>query len=553
MGLPAPQFPSGLAYGRGPALVPLNRISTGGRAPRTRTRLYFWLMLQEGVPSPPAEAAPLLATATGGAGVFATSGTRAAQAEVTVALPGLRLPRGRVWSLHRVIYGRTAGRAALATLILGALALVVFDTAAPSVLVPRSAEAFPEWEAGPLHGLFGSLSASATAVSYSTSALLIVMLLAYGVALAAVRTLSVRAIAVCVLALHAILLLGPPFQLTDLFNYLGYARLGSLHALNPYTHVIGQEMHDPVYHLSNWSNLHSPYGEVFTALTYPLAWLPLSVAYWIAKVAIVLMSVGFLALVWDCARRLGRDPRSAVALVALNPVYFIYAIGGFHNDFFMLVPSTAAIALLLARRDRAAGAAVMLAVGVKFTAGLLLPFLLVAARPTRRRRDVLVGAALTLVSLVVLSVALFGFSLPNLSQQGSLLTPFSLPNVFGYVLGAGGATTFILRLADVALVVAIVLLVRRGGDWLTRAGWAMVALIASLAWLMPWYVIWMLPLAALASSVRLRRVAGVLTVFVVLTFMPVSSTVFGWLHFTPTSGSAWQASQTLQTKLYSYR
>jgi len=362
-----------------------------------------------------------------------------------------------------------------------------------------------------------------------------------------------RTIALCVVALHAIVLLGPPFQLTDMFNYLGYARLGGLHHLNPYSHVIGQEMHDPVYHFSNWSNLHSPYGELFTALSYPLAWLPLSVAYWILKAATVLMSLGLIALVWDCARRLGRDPRLAVALVALNPVYFVYALGGFHNDFFMLVPSTAAIALLLARRNRAAGAALMLAVGVKFIAVLLLPFLLVAAGRSRQRREVLAGAALTAVPLVVLSVALFGLSFPNLSQQSSLLTPFSIPNILGYVIGAGGGTTFILRLADVALVVAIVLLVRRRGDWLTNAGWAMVALIASSAWLMPWYVIWVLPLAALASSARLRRAAGALTVLVVLTFMPVHSTVFGWLNFDPTRGAAWRASQTLQTKLYSYQ
>jgi Glycosyltransferase family 87 len=508
------------------------------------------MMRQESVPPTPAEGAPVLPTS--GAGVLATGGAGTAQADATVALPELRLPRDRLPSLPRAIYGRTAGRAALATLILGTLALVIFEAAGPSVLVPQSNEVFPAWEAGPLHGLFGTLSASANAVNYGMSGLLIVMLLAYGVVLAAVPTLSMRVIAVCILALHAILVLAPPGQLTDLFNYVGYARLGALHGLNPYTHVIGQEMFDPVSQISNWSNLHSPYGELFTALSYPLAWLPLSVAYWIAKVATVLMSLGLIALVWDCARRLGRDPRFAVAFVALNPVYFIYAIDGFHNDFFMLVPSTAAIALLLARRDRAAGAALMLAVGVKFTAIVLLPFLLVAARPARRRREVLVGAALTAVPLVVLSVALFGASLPNLSQQGSLLTPFSVPDLFGYVIGAGGGTTFILRLADVAFVVAIVVLLRRRGDWLTHAGWAMVALIASLAWLMPWYVTWMLPLAALASSVRLRRAAGVLTVFVVLTFMPVHSTVFGWLNLVPTRGAAWQASQTLQTKLYSY-
>ena len=72
---------------------------------------------------------------------------------------------------------------------------MVFDSAGPSVLVPRSYDVFPAWEAGPLHGLFGTLGVSANAVNYTVSGLLIVMLVAYGVALAAVRTLSMRALA----------------------------------------------------------------------------------------------------------------------------------------------------------------------------------------------------------------------------------------------------------------------------------------------------------------------------------------------------------------------
>ena len=86
------------------------------------------------------------------------------------------------------------------------------------------------------------------------------MCLAYFVAVGAVRTLSMRVIVVCVLALHAILLMGPPLTLTDVFNYIGYARLGGLHHLNPYTHVIQAELHDPIYRFSTWHNLRSPYG-----------------------------------------------------------------------------------------------------------------------------------------------------------------------------------------------------------------------------------------------------------------------------------------------------
>ena len=98
----------------------------------------------------------------------------------------------------------------------------------------------------------------------------------------------------------------------------------------------------------------------------------------------------------------------------------------------------------------------------------------------------------------------------------------------------------------------VVLLLRRHGDWLTRAGWATFALIASLAWVMPWYVIWLLPLAALGSSDRLRRVALALTVFLVLVFLPSSSKFFNLFNINPLNGSAGRSSLSLQAKLSGY-
>jgi hypothetical protein len=323
--------------------------------------------------------------------------------------------------------------------------------------------------------------------------------------------------------------------------------------LNPYTHVIGQEMHDPIFHLATWLNLHSPYGELFTAISYPLAFVPIPVAYWIVKLVTVGLSLALIAMVCASVRRSGRDPRYAAVLIGLNPIYLIYAVGGFHNDFFMLVPAIGAIVLLHARRDRTAGAVLMLAVGIKFTAVLLLPFLLAAVWPARRRvGDVILGVVLVAIPLIVMSLLLFGLSLPNLSDQSTLLTPFSFPNLFGYFIGVGGGTSGVRMLASLALVVTLVVLVRRRGDWIANAGWVTVALIASLAWVMPWYAIWVLPFAALSSSVRLRRAALALTVFLLLVFLPSSGKFWGLIHFNPLSGSAGQASQTLQGKLSWY-
>ncbi|MFZ0090372.1 MAG: glycosyltransferase family 87 protein, partial [Solirubrobacteraceae bacterium] len=454
-----------------------------------------------------------------------------------------RLPR------VRVAVGPRAGRIAIGILVLATLTVVACATAGPSILVPHSANGFPNWESGPLHDITTRVITSPKALELAFSGVLILMLIAYGIVLGAVRTLSMRAIAIAVVALHAILLLSPPLQLTDLFNYLGYARLGGLHDLNPYTHVISQELFDPVYRFATWHGLRSPYGWLFTALTYPLAVLPLPVAYWIVKIVTVGLSLTFVALVWHLARRLGRDPRFVVAFVALNPIFLIYAVAGFHNDFFMLVPMLGAAALLLARRDRSAGAVLMLAVAVKFTAGLLLPFLLVAAHTRQRRLRVLVGAGLGAIPLVALSLLLFGLSIPNLAQQSSVLTGFSIPNLFGLILHIGGATPLLLKVAAVGVVLVVAHQFYRNPDWLAGAGWATLALIASLGWLMPWYVIWVLPLAALGASVALRRMTVLLSVFLVLTFIPATTLYMNDQGISLLNTSAGQTATSLQDKL----
>jgi hypothetical protein len=482
------------------------------------------------------------------AGPVAGAGVGSGDASVT--LPTLR-PLGVGASLPRprIRFGPIAGRLGLGALVLATLVVVAAAASGPSVLVPRSTITFPGWESGPLHSLIPRLITNPDTLGIAFSGVLVAMIVAYAVVLGAVRMLSMRAIVICVVMLHVIILMSPPLQLNDLFNYLGYARLGGLHHMNPYTHVIKQELFDPVFRFTTWHSLRSPYGSLFTALTYPLAFVSLPFAYWTLKVATVLLSLAFLALVWHCARQLGRDPRFAVVFVALNPIYLIYAVGGFHNDFFMLAPAMGAIALMLARRDRAAGAVLVLAIAVKFTAVLLLPFLLIAVRTNPRRARMLIGAVLAAIPMIVLSVALFGLSVPNLSDQSSLLTQFSVPNVVGLAIGIGGATPDLLRIASIGVVLVVAYEVSRRSDWVAGAGWSTLALIASLAWLVPWYVIWLLPLAALGTSLRLRRAALVLSVFLVLTFMPATTQYMVRHRISLLTSPAGQASLARQQKL----
>jgi hypothetical protein len=65
----------------------------------------------------------------------------------------------------------------------------------------------------------------------------------------------------------------------------------------------------------------------------------------------------------------------------------------------------------------------------------------------------------------------------------------------------------------------------------------------------PWYVIWVLPLAALGGSVRLRRATLVLTVYLALAFIPFTGQFLADHGINPMGGSAGQASKQLQKKL----
>lgn len=117
------------------------------------------------------------------------------------------------------------------------------------------------------------------------------------------------------------------------------------------------------------------------------------------------------------------------------------------------------------------------------------------------------------------------------------------------MIGIGGGAPGLLKVAIVCVVLVVAYEVYRERDWLAGAGWSTFALLASLAWLVPWYVIWLLPLAALATSVNLRRTALAMTVFLILAFMPATELYMAAHGINPLGSSIGQASQSHQHKL----
>jgi hypothetical protein len=70
------------------------------------------------------------------------------------------------------------------------------------------------------------------------------------------------------------------------------------------------------------------------------------------------------------------------------------------------------------------------------------------------------------------------------------------------------------------VVVGLLLTARRSGDWITAAGWAVLALLLALNWVMPWYIVWLLPFAALSTNRRLRYATLLFGAFLVVVRMP---------------------------------
>ena len=63
------------------------------------------------------------------------------------------------------------------------------------------------------------------------------------------------------------------------------------------------------------------------------------------------------------------------------------------------------------------------------------------------------------------------------------------------------------------LVLELALWTWRGFDWVRAAGWTAAGLLLASAWLLPWYLVWVLPLAAISRDRSLQLLALALTAY----------------------------------------
>jgi hypothetical protein len=478
----------------------------------------------------------------------------------------------REGALERARVETRVGALALLLVVAGSLFVVVLAANRPSLLSPTThANFFPHWMAGPLGGLWPGLPGGGTTLRYLFTGAVALMYVAYVVALVHARRLPARWVIAAILAVHAIFLLAPPLALTDVFNYINYGRMEIVHHLNPYTTIPISEPHsDPSFALSNWHQLLSPYGPLFTLLSFAVVPLGVAGSFWALKFILAVASLATIFLVWRCAQLLGRDPVAAILLVGLNPIVLVWGLGGDHNDFltvffimlgfYLLLRARAARAgsaapvrapaqrvsplarlrwwlLPPAPAEIAAGAAFVTAAAIKASAGILIPVVLAGLlRAPRRLTQVVLGMAVAGALIGLISLIAFGLHIPDLNTQSRLVTNESVPNLIGLAIGVGGENEAVRVVMSAVLGCSVLLccaLAWRRRDSVGASGWASVALLVTLSWVLPWYVLWVLPLAALAGSRRLRNAALVLGVYLIVAWAPASTLLWSEIGFHP--------------------
>ena len=362
-----------------------------------------------------------------------------------------------------------------------------------------------------------------------------------------VLTRASRTIVVIVVLLalvFALLLLTMyPVTATDIFNYIFFGRVWAFQGQNPYVVTPSRWPEDPIYPYTAYEDEPTVYGALFTHLSALLAWLAgpsLYASLLVFKGAMLAFDAMALVLVYVILRR--TRPALAAAglyLLAWNPLVLFNTAGDGHNDIVMLVLILLALAFASRSRWALACAAIVLSASVKYVSLLLVPVFVVAAlRSLGWRRWPVVARGLALgLSLTVLLHAPFYAGLNTilgaLPQQGGRFTVSFALLVRNALEGSSLPVDAALTARWIAYGLFALLYLRElrrlqpSFDGLVYACYQalFVFLLIGNTWFQPWYVIWLVGLAALqvGAPVAARTVAFTLGAMLVHLV-----TGFGW-------------------------
>lgn len=331
------------------------------------------------------------------------------------------------------------------------------------------------------------------------------------------------------------MLFSPPLFTRDVYSYLAQGAL-ALRGLDPY--AVGPAelppgpIADNVHYL--WQTTPAPYGPLFILIAKVMNWLTDEDAIvGVIGMRIVLLT-GLALLIYALPRladHLGGNRAVTLWLVVANPMTVVHLVGGPHNDLLMIGLLATGTLLVLQRRHAGGIALATVAMAVKASAGVALPFLvLIWARrlPGSGWARVLRAGAAAMGIFAVVFTGITLVSGVGLGWIPALNAPSLIVNWMSLPTGAGqlahtltspfhdvpvAAFIKVFRLLGSALF--LVILARQW--WLARDGEAEAVRRGAIALLwaallapatLPWYLTWALAFSA-ALMWRPRALAAV--------------------------------------------
>jgi alpha-1,6-mannosyltransferase len=325
------------------------------------------------------------------------------------------------------------------------------------------------------------------------------------------------------------ILFSPPLFTRDVYSYLAQGAL-ALRGLDPY--LVGPAKLPPGAIADNvhyvWQTTPAPYGPLFIFIARTMNWLTGDdLILGVIGMRLVLLG-GWALLVFTLprlAQQLGGNGTVTLWLVLTNPLIVVHLVGGPHNDLLMTGLLATGTLLMLRRRHIAGIALGTMAVAIKASAGVVLPFLvwIWAARLSGSRGSQLLRAGAG--SVAVFSTVFSGITLisgvglgwvPALNTPSLIVNWMSLPTAAGelaHLLAApfdpGSAQPFIVVCRLLGSGTFLAIFVRQwwrsrdgGPDTVRRAAlvllWAALLAPATL----PWYFSWTLVLGAVLTWPR---------------------------------------------------
>ena len=317
-------------------------------------------------------------------------------------------------------------------------------------------------------------------------------------------------------------LAAPLLLSTDAWTYWDFGRIATVHQANPYRSPPSTYPDDPAYPYvgTAWRHTTTVYGPAFTLASEPLAraaGTSASAAAWAYKsiAAVAVLAAAALASVLSTRRSL------ALLFVGWNPVLAVHFGGGGHNDAWVALLVVGALAAAASGRRRLAGVSWAAAALVKWVPLVLLPLRALEARGTHRRVDHIGFAAAALV-IGAAAFAAYGtgwiHAFGPLARNANHETRWALPHRLQQLGVPHGAA---IALFAVAFLIAYAWLAREAWRGRARLGLATCALLLALPYLVVWYVVWAIPLAAAEDDERAALLSLVICGYLLRQTIPV--------------------------------